>query len=330
MKNAMCFLIVTLMAVGCDSTPKDPTDSSKKSLIDRADIPYIKGESRTVIDAKPSPDFDENKWYTNDHCFVEDKNGTLHWFGINNPFPPKGKELYRYHPYTGHATSVDPQNEWKREDFAIEEIDGTEYLGAPYVIWHEESGRWAMVIETWRDTRRLEVYWSDDLFDWQETATPILPEILWVGARDPHIIKGDDGKYWIHVVATGNKGAKQSQVIRIKTKDFVLFEEPETVLGINDCEWATLLESPVVVEHDDLWYMFVTYAHRRYDETIVVVSETPDHFDYENNTITTIYGHAAEIFDYKGKTYITSCGPEGAAYLNAHGITMAELKWAKQ
>ncbi len=326
MKNAIFFAMIALLCVGCSSE----VDNSNRSLVDRADVPYIKGESRTVIHAKPSPEFDDNKWYTNDHCFVEGKDGTLHWFGINNPFPPKGKELYRYHPYTGHATSTDPTKEWKREEFANVEIGGTEYLGAPYVVWHEESGRWAMVIETWRDVRRLEVYWSDDLYKWEETATPILPELLWVGARDPHIMKGDDGKYWIHVVATGNKGVKQSQVIRIKTKDFVTFEEPETVMGINDCTWATLLESPFVVEHDGMWYMFITYAHRRYDETIVIVSETPNNFDYENNTITTIYGHAAEIFDYKGKTYITSCGPEGAAYINMHGVTMAELKWAKQ
>ena len=56
----------------------------------RAEIPYLKGESRKIFDAKPSQDFDESKWFTNDHCFIEDKQGSLHWFGINNPYPPKG------------------------------------------------------------------------------------------------------------------------------------------------------------------------------------------------------------------------------------------------
>ncbi len=320
--------VAALSLVGCGGAPQQQQESL--SVLERAEIPYIWGESKTVIEAKPSPDFDDQRWFTNDHCFVVDKEGTLHWFGINNPFPPAGKELYRYHPYLGHCTSQSAEGGWKREPFALDESKGTEYVGAPYVVWHEESGRWAMVVETWREPRRLEVYWSDDLYNWEETKVPILPDKLWVGTRDPHIMVGDDGKYWIHVVATGNKGGKQSQILRIRTTDFVNFDEPETVLGINDCEWATLMESPFLVERNGLWYMFFTYAHRRYAETVVVVSDDPNHFDYYNNTLTTMYGHAAEIFEYKGKTYITSCGPEGASVLNTHGVTMAELRWAKQ
>lgn len=317
--------IFTLLLAFCGCS-----DTSSKRLIDIADVPYIKGESRTVIEAKPSPDFDDNRWFTNDHCFVENHDGELHWFGINNPYPPAGKDLYRYHPYLGHSTSKAPETEWNRKDFALNELEGTEYLGAPYVIWHDESSRWAMVVETWRDTRRLEVYWSDDLYDWKSSGEPILPDVLWVGTRDPHIMKGADGKYWIHVVATGNKGVKESQVLRIRTKDFISFDEPETILSIDDCNWATLLESPYLVEHNGLWYLFVTYAHRRYAETIVIVSESDDNFDYVNNTITTMFGHAAEIFEYNGKQYITSCGPEDSCVANTHGVTMAELKWAKQ
>lgn len=297
------------------------------SVLDRAEIPYIIGESRQIFDPKPSEKFDENKWFTNDHCFVVDQRGTLHWFGINNPFPPQGKDLYRYHPYLGHLTSLSATDSWKREPFAINEINGTEYIGAPFVVWHEESNRWVMVVEQWREKRRLEVYWSNDLEDWKTNSQAILPEKLWVGTRDPHIMKGNDGKYWIHVVATGNEGVKQSQVLRIRTKDFMNFEEPETIMGINDNNWATLIESPFLVERNGLYYLFFTYAHRRYAETIVVVSENPNHFDYEKNTLTTLFGHAAEILNYKGKEYITSCGPEDAHYLNGHGVTMAELGW---
>ena len=53
--------------------------------------------------------------------------------------------------------------------------------------------------------------------------------------------------------------------------------------------------------------MFFTYAHRRYTETIVIPSTTPNHFDY-NNAATTLFGHAAEIFEYGGRTYISSAG----------------------
>lgn len=322
MKKVLYVILSALFLTSCGS------NKSSIPLIDRADIPYIKGEIAFVIEANPGDS--SGQWFTNDHCFVKDHNGTIHWFGINNPFPPSGKELYRYHPYLGHCTSKEMDRGWQREPFALNELEGTEYLGAPYVIWHEESKRWAMVVETWREPRRLEVYWSKDLYNWEETKAAILPDDLWIGTRDPHIMRGDDGKYWIHVVCTGNKGAKQSQVIRIRTKDFVTFDKPETILGINDCEWATLIESPFLYEHEGLWYLFFTYAHRRYAETVVVVSESHDHFDYENNTIATLFGHAAEIFEHDGKTYITSCGPEDNHYLNSHGVSMAELKWAKQ
>ena len=300
-------------------------------LVDHVDVPYIKGESRKIFEAKPSPDFDDNEWYTNDHCFITDKNGKLHWFGINNPYPPKGKELYRYHPYLGHLTTHEATGEWKREEFALNEVEGTEYLGAPFVIYHEESGRYVMVLETKiENTRRLEVAWSDDLYSWERTHKAILPDDLWISSRDPHIMKGKDDKYWIHIVSTGNEGIKQSQVLRIRTKDFVNFEKPETILGINDNDFATLIESPSLYKRGDTWYLFITYAHRRYTETIVIASDNPNYFDYEKNVVTTLFGHAAKIFTYKGKEYISSCGPEDRHYYKYQSVTLAELGWVEQ
>ncbi len=324
MKQIMYLKNLFIVLSACTSN-SDITNT----ILRKAEIPYLKGESRKIFDAKPSPEFDNNKWFTNDHCFVEDKDGTLHWIGINNPYPPEGKQLYRYHPYLGHLKTTRVYGEWERMHFALDESNGTEYLGAPYIVWHEESGRWVMVVEVWADVRRLEVYWSSDLTDWRDSDTYILPDKLWISTRDPHIMKGDDGKYWIHVVSTGNKGVKQSQVLRIRTKDFVNFEGPETILGINDNNWATLMESPFLVEHKGLWYLFFTYAHRRYTETLVVVSDNPDHFDYEKNTLTTLFGHAAEIFTYNGKQYISSCGPEDQHYLNHQSVSIAELGWLK-
>ncbi len=292
-------------------------------------IPVILGESREVIPAHPTKP-GEKGWFTNDHCFIVSReDGKLHWFGINNPFPPEGKQLYRYHPYLGHCTTDDPTGTWKREAWALDESKGTEYLGAPYVIWHDESKRYAMVVETrLDDKRRLEVCWSRDLYCWERTQTPILPDKLWLSSRDPHINKGPDGKYWIHLVSTGNRGGKQSQILRIRTQDFVRFEDPETILGINDNTWATLMESPFLLEKDGWWYLFFTYAHRRYAETCVVVSDNPDRFDFESNCLTTLFGHAAEIFTYQDKSYISSCGPEDKHFLNTHGVTLAELGWA--
>ena len=321
---SICFLIIASLFIGCENGEKQQT------LLDRSEIPYLAGESRTIIDPKPGPDIENSNWFANDHCFVTDHEGRLHWIGINNPFPPEGKKLYRYHPYLGHLITDNPMGNWKRLPFALDESEGTEYLGAPFIVWHEESQRWVMVVETYLDSRRLEVCWSDDLTAWERTKKAILPEALWISTRDPHIMKGADGKYWIHVVSAENNGLKQSQVLRIKTSDFVHFEDPLTIMAINDNDWETFMESPFVLERNGLWYLLFTYAHRRYTETLVIVSDNPNQFDYEQNCLTTLFGHAAEIFTYNNKTYISSCGPEDHHFINTHGVTLAELKWADQ
>jgi len=322
-KTVIPALIVLTLVFACNSGEKGIP------LPDRADIPSLKGASEMVIDPRPEPDSAKMKWYTNDHCFVIDHGNILHWFGINNPYPPEGKRLYRYHPFTGHLITENPVKNWDRLPFALDESKGTEYLGAPFVIWHEESGRWVMLIQTrFETTYGLEVCWSDDLVNWERTNKPILKGVLEPSTRDPHIMKGEDGTYWIHLVSSGVNGFNEAQIIRIKTKDFNSFDVPEVILGMKGAR--TSIESPFVLERNGLWYLFCTFAHRRYEETIVIVSDHPDHFNYEENCLTTLFGHASEIFTYKGRTYISSCGPEDSQALNQHGVTIAELGWLEQ
>ncbi len=323
-------LLISLLIISCAAQKQDR--NKKRSLVELAEIPYLKGESIKAFDAKPSFALDDNNWFTNDHCFIEDKDGALHWFGINNPYPPEGKSLYRYHPYLGHLKSTDPTKEWERLPMVIDEANGTEYVGAPYIVWHEESERWVMVLETFLDgNRRMEVAWSDDLYNWERTYKAILPDMLWLTSRDPHITKGKDGKYWIHLVSVDSSVTPSlSQVVRLKTRDFVTFEGPQPIMSIADGVSWSGIESPFLIERNGLWYLFFTYAHRRYTETIVVVSDDPEYFNYESNTLTTLFGHAMEIFTYKGKTYATSCGPEDQHYLNHQSISITELGWLEQ
>lgn len=316
-------LILLILLFSCER------EKGNNSLLKEAEIPYLKGESVTVIVPKPGNVFDETEWYTNDHCFVVDQDNNLHWFGINNPYPPEGKRLYRYHPYLGHLLTTNPSKDWQRQPFTLNESKGTEYVGAPYVIWHEESNRWVMVVQTFFETKfGLEVCWSDNLYNWERTQKPILDGILWSSSRDPQIIKGDDGKYWIHLVSSGVGNRQNSQIIRIKTKDFQFFEMPLVIMEIEGVR--TAVESPFLIEKNNLWYLLCTYAHRRYEETIVVVSDNPNHFNYKKHCLTTLFGHASEIFTYNGRTYISSCGPEDRQSLNLHGVTLAEIAWLKQ
>ena len=47
-------------------------------------------------------------------------------------------------------------------------------------------------------------------------------------------------------------------------------------------DWETFMESPFLLERNGLWYLLFTYAHRRYTETIVIVSDDPNYFDFKH------------------------------------------------
>ncbi|MCK4629387.1 MAG: hypothetical protein KAT56_10315 [Sedimentisphaerales bacterium] len=111
------------------------------------------------------------------------------------------------------------------------------------------------------------------------------------------------------------------------------FNKPEAVAPgafffLNDgVKWGGA-ESPLVVYRNGLYYLFFTYAHRHYYETIVCVSQKCDEFSMDA-VVTTLYGHAVEILEYQGKAYLSSCGPEDKQWINRHGLYLAELAWTK-
>jgi len=71
-KSILIYLLSLFSTLSCGQ-------NSNTSLLERAEIPYLKGESKKILDAKPSPDIDKSKWFTNDHFFVTDKDASLHW-----------------------------------------------------------------------------------------------------------------------------------------------------------------------------------------------------------------------------------------------------------
>ncbi len=260
------------------------------------------------------------KWYINDHCFFIDKKGVLHFFGINNPYPPKGKKLYRYHPFLGHAITTNPLTKWKRSSNAIDDSSGAESLGAPFVVWLKQQKRYVMLFESRIDDHRvLELAYSDDLYKWQRTGKPVLSHLA-ESKRDPFISQKEDGTFLIYLCTPNPKG---SRITVTETRDFKTFENTRTCLSIDDgISWGGA-ESPLVVYRNGLYYLFFTYAHRHYYETIVCVSQKCDEFSMDA-VVTTLYGHAAEILEYRGKTHLSSCGPEDKQWINRHGLYLAE------
>jgi len=48
----------------------------------KAEIPYLIGDSKLVYE--PAPHGTDDRWFINDHCFVVDVDGILHFCGIIN------------------------------------------------------------------------------------------------------------------------------------------------------------------------------------------------------------------------------------------------------
>ena len=286
------------------------------------EIPYLKGRTHLVLDPVALPG-DIRKWFINDHCIFTGPDGKLHFFGINNPFPEDMTHLYRIHRYITHAVADTPTGGFEICGFALE--DET-WLGAPAVQWCADKKKFVMLLQSdIAGIRGQELAFSKDLYSWQRTGVPVL-ENIGIDMRDPCFVALDNGNTGILLATTQDQ--KNSCVLLVETKNFDTFTEPVNLFSIADnVPWGGI-ESPFLYFHKELWYLFFTYAHHQYYETRVLVSDTPYHFKCENQ-ITTLFGHASEIFAFNGKEYITNCGPGDAQVLNEHALYVTELCWLK-
>ena len=268
----------------------------------------------------------ESHWYTNDHCFLEDTQGALHCFSINNPYPFSGQtnQLYLFHPYLSHFIFNETNQSWEFCEFTVNEYGKTDYVGAPYVIYNENTYEYVMIAEKMVDDKRiLDIGFSKDLHHFTFTDKDILPDMGYT-KRDPCIIRdGDD--FLIYLCDPASHGSRISVA---QTKDFKSYTT-HSCLFIEDGSDYGGIESPFVLKKDNLYYMFFTYAHRRYCETIVLVSTSPYHFDMDSQ-LTTLHGHASEIFQRNNNYFISSCGPEDFQDFNDHGIHICQLKWHQE
>ncbi|MDA3872910.1 MAG: family 43 glycosylhydrolase [Kiritimatiellae bacterium] len=285
------------------------------------EIPVITGGYREIIAA--APEGETRPWFTNDHSFIRGNDGQWHCFAINNPMVER-EVLYREHPYLLHATSGSIGGSWTRRGFAIDESGTTRYVGAPCVVCHD--GQYLMMVETmWGEKRGLEIARSDDLAHWTRDREEVIlnqPPLR----RDPCIIRDDESGDWLIYLCSPGQGL--SRITFCRTTDFRVYSEPRMVLSLDDgCPWGSL-ESPFVVRRDGYWYLFFTHSMHHYRETVVLVSETCDRFDWSGQ-ITTLHAHAAEIVRDGPDWYISSCGPEDRRRNSLHGIELAPLQWLR-
>jgi beta-xylosidase len=345
----MFWLVFFVPVAAAEERLSDDLDAIIQRFAD-LEMPVIEGEYQLVYEPDPQK---PHHWFVNDHCLIRDDEGRIHYFGIENPYPtteqalewrwvskqleekerPFVRTLYRmmgghlYNRHThyrvGHAVADSIWGPWTRHEAALHGGEEKKHFGSPYVVKH--GGKYWMLLPS---ATGLAV--SDDLMKWKVAKSKTNWEKMGKGHRDPCVIKMADGTYLQYYAAC--EDTKKHQVLHVaRSKDLLEWERLEPCYQRDISEkghWCSLYESPYVLERKGLYYLFVCYAHRRYYETWVVVSDNPYKFE-PRNTITTIMAHAPEFIEIDGQMYISSCGIEDPQGLNRSGLWIAKLRWLK-
>lgn len=286
-------------------------------------IPWISGTFQHVLNPPGMTADLKKQWYINDHCIYIDSAGRLHWFGITNPYP-KDRNYYGpgTHRHIGHAVAEHPFGPWQARPHALFlPGDAKENIGACFVV--RGTNEYLMI---YGFNQGFHFARSTDLETWQrDTGRATLK--LGSGTRDPCLLRLDDGTYLLYGAA-GHEG--RSAVVLASSPDLAHWtQEPPALLSDVLIPWGAL-ESPFLHRRGDDYYLFVNHSHRQYEETLVFHSRDPRKFHW-SSPLCTVFAHAAEVFVWRGKSYITHCGIEDRHWSDIgapYGMWLAELEWA--
>lgn len=261
---------------------------------------------------------EKEPWYINDHCFIYDKLGQWHLFGITRqePMSPADEDNF------AHATSGQLTAGWQKQPFALttDPNIGEAHLWAPYVIEH--NGLYYMYYCAGGRSGseyQIKLATSKDLFNWQRH--PENPMFIdGIDARDPFILRLKN-KWVMYYTATSDPKGGNHVVFTQESTDLIKWGNKKT--AFTDPSVGTFggpTESPFVVRRGKFYYLFIG-PRDDYRGTCVYKSKNPFEFKIEN-LVAKINSHAAEVIrDTDGNWFVSHCG------WGQGGVWLAPLQW---
>ncbi len=260
-------------------------------------------------------------WYMNDHCFIQDRTGLWHMFGITQTEPAKALE----EKFLAHATSTNLLNpQWEKQEHVLR----TDYhrwnetvVWAPHIIEYED--KYYMFYCAGGDSHskyKIHLAISDDLWNWERhEANPMI--IDGFDARDPMILRHEN-EWIMYYTANSSPVGGNHTVAAVTSKDLVHWsDKSEVFISSESGTYGGPTESPFVVKRNDRYYLFVC-TNAPYNTSAVYESDNPFEWN-ESNRVGSFPSHASEVIHLpsKDKYYLSRAGwGEGGLYL-------AELLW---
>ncbi|WP_245997709.1 glycosyl hydrolase family 32 [Nocardia pseudobrasiliensis] len=279
--------------------------------------------SSGAFDRVYDPSDELRNWYVNDHSFVFDESdATWHLFGITHTefAAPYGETTI------GHATAKQLGGPWTtqppvlRADPAYGRPYGETHLWAPHIV--SEGGVYYMFYSGGAplgSRSAISLATSTDLVNWTRDPDGPLFRDGW-DARDPMVTRvGDQWVVYYTATSTPVGGShivayRTSADLRHWSERRTAFTDPGPV-GFG----GGPTESPFVVQHGNLWYLFIG-PRGGYVGTDIFYSDNPWHFD-NSARAGHIDAHAAEVVA-DGDRYLVSSAGWGQG-----GLSLAPLVW---
>ncbi len=257
---------------------------------------------------------EDQSWYINDHCFMQDDAGLWHLFGITHAEPASPLDEKHF----AHATSNDLWAEqWDKQPPVLhaDENLGETHVWAPHIIRHDNQ-YWMFYCAGGDDHTRYRIHLatSPDLWQWTRHAkNPLITDGF--DARDPMVLHV--GSEWImYYTATRPATGGVHVVLASRSSNLIQWSKPIVVFESNKSgTFGGPTESPFVIHHNNRYYLGMCLGDP-YACTAFYQSDDPMHWDIHNE-VGRVPAHAAEVIALPdGKYAVSHCGwGQGGVYL---------------